>query len=343
MDQWTACVRHGARPASFPLDATMKKRTWLGLTIGAAAVFGFGIHVGMVRGVPFVGWEEGWFVSVYTGPTPFDLHPAPGAKHPVLAPSDVTDCDAVFVADPFMVKHGDTWHMFVEVMDDEEHQGDIGLATSPDGFDWQWHSIVLDEPYHLSYPQVFQHEGVWFMLPETQWVNAVKLYKADPFPTKWVEAADLLEGAYFDCTLLQWEGRWYMMTGEKFSIARLGIADELFGPWREHPASPIYFNDDHHFRCGGRMIVYNGKPYRFNQDVHGRYGNQVRAMEITRLSPTEYEERPLGAEPLLIGTGKEVGWNSDLMHHLDPHQLPDGSWIAVVDGFGRRLVFGLDY
>ena len=26
------------------------------------------------------------------------------------------------------------------------------------------------------------------------------------------------------------------------------------------------------------------------------------------------------------------GWRSKAMHHIDPWQLPDGSWRAVVDG-----------
>ncbi len=45
-------------------------------------------------------------------------------------------------------------------------QGDIGAAVSTDeGFTWNSIGTVLDEPWHLSYPFVFQHEGQVFIQP----------------------------------------------------------------------------------------------------------------------------------------------------------------------------------
>ncbi len=314
-----------------------------GIAVIGGIAFAVGIIVGNDRGIPFVGWERGWFVGVYTGPSPFELSPDPRVEQPVLRGSDVTDCDATFVADPFMVHDGSDWHLFVEVLNSDTGQGDIGHALSSDGLHWQWKSIVLDEPFHLSYPLVFSHDDVWYMLPEMHEADTVRLYKGDPFPTKWTPVADLIEGPFFDATIFQKDEYWYMITGEKYSIARLWIAQDLLGPWSEHPASPLYEQDDHYFRCAGRVIEFEGAFYRFNQDVFGRYGNQVRAFEITALSPTEYQEQQIEGNPLLIGTGASEGWNSELMHHIDAHQLPDGSWIAVVDGFGQIKAFGLDH
>ena len=37
------------------------------------------------------------------------------------------------------------------------------------------------------------------------------------------------------------------------------------------------------------------------------------------------------------------GWNKDRMHHVDPHQLEDGSWIACVDGWAKVVQIGLKY
>jgi hypothetical protein len=51
-------------------------------------------------------------------------------------------------------------------------QGDIGAAVSEDGgMTFKHIGIVLDEPWHLSYPFVFKHEGkvcaaVGSLLPE---------------------------------------------------------------------------------------------------------------------------------------------------------------------------------
>lgn len=44
-------------------------------------------------------------------------------------------------------------------------------------------------------------------------------------------------------------------------------------------------------------------------------------------------------EHLLKETG--TGWNAHGMHNIDPHQLDNGQWIACVDGYQKRLIYGL--
>jgi len=58
---------------------------------------------------------------------------------------------------------------------------------------------------------------------------------------------------------------------------------------------------------------------------------QVRASEITALTPTSYHERDVEENPILTGSG--AGWNREGMHHIDPHLMEDGRWIACVDGW----------
>ena len=62
-----------------------------------------------------------------------------------------------------------------------------------------------------------------------------------------------------------------------------------------------------------------------------RYGSQVRAFEVSELTTTSYVEREHAQSPVLTASGN--GWNRLGMHHVDPHLLPDGSWIAAVDGY----------
>ncbi len=59
------------------------------------------------------------------------------------------------------------------------------------------------------------------------------------------------------------------------------------------------------------------------------------AVEVTRLGPREYEESVLDGSSVLAGTVN--GWDPTGMHHVDPHRLEDGSWIACVDGWCNRL------
>src|SRR5262245_26175147 len=103
-----------------------------------------------------------WSIAIYTGITPFNLQP----RLPVLTKADVTDIPAAFVADPFMAQRNQTWYMFFEVMHGTKHLGEIGLATSNDALTWTYDRIVLREPFHLSYPHVFEWQNQYYMIPE---------------------------------------------------------------------------------------------------------------------------------------------------------------------------------
>lgn len=78
----------------------------------------------------------------------------------------------------------------------------------------------------------------------------------------------------------------------------------------------------------------------FYQDCAARYGDAVRAYEITALSPSAYADRECLDAPLLEGTDERFGWNSGAMHHVDPWHTGEG-WRCAVDGnvgFGRSLL-----
>src|SRR5205814_7849375 len=92
-----------------------------------------------------------------------------------------------------------------------ENKGEIGHATSADGTHWSYDRIVLAEPFHLSYPQVFAHAGEFYRIPESFQAGAVRLYQASPFPGRWQFMATLLEGDYLvDASVFQHGGRWWM-------------------------------------------------------------------------------------------------------------------------------------
>src|SRR5947207_3158598 len=126
-----------------------------------------------------------WSIGIYSGDSPFRMTPITGKHNPVLTCQDISSVPAKFVADPFMVWAGGLWHMFFEALNGETNKGEIGLATSNNGFDWTYQQIVLTEEFHLSYPYVFEWENEYYMIPETLKAEAASLYKAESFPTRW--------------------------------------------------------------------------------------------------------------------------------------------------------------
>ena len=137
-------------------------------------------------------------------------------------------------------------------------------------------------------------------------------------------------------TIFRFNDRWWLLTDLArppyyAGILRLFSAESLMGPWVEHPKSPVVDGNPHIARPAGRVLVVDGKVIRHAQDCDPIYGSQVRAFEITDLTTTSYHEREVDTNPILTASG--AGWNQSGMHHIDPHPVEGGKWIACVDGF----------
>jgi hypothetical protein len=268
--------------------------------------------------------------------SPLHFGPPEDVDNPVLTREDVSDVQAAFVADPFMLRVNHIWYMFFEVLNRQTGKGEIGLAISEDGRRWTYQHIVLAEPFHLSYPYVFEWMSDYYMIPESHEAGSIRLYQARKFPLEWFCVATLISGPRFsDSSLVRYADKWWLFTETdlkmQFDTVRLYYADDLMGPWLEHPQSPIIAGNPCTARPAGRVLVLRDRIIRYAQNCHPHYGMQVRASEITELTTESYHERDVAENPILTGSG--AGWNRDGMHHIDPHLLEDGQWIACVDGW----------
>lgn len=276
-------------------------------------------------------WEMKWAIGVYAGPTPFTLNPPVGAPNPVLSAEDVQDVQAGAVADPFLLRRGKTWYLFFEVLDRAAKRGVIAFGTSSDGLTWNYGGVVLREPFHLSYPHVFEASGEIYMIPETREAKGIRLYRAIEFPHRWTLVRELLQGSYADASVIESDGLWWIFAQRGLDELRLFWSKNVEAGWREHPLSPLWPGNRVYSRPGGRMLRYDGKLYRFAQDGALIYGHSLRVLEIDRLNEREFREHELDCSPIL--TARLHGWNASGMHHIDvqPSASEDG-WIAMVDG-----------
>ncbi|NTW83846.1 MAG: hypothetical protein HGB36_10850 [Chlorobiaceae bacterium] len=286
--------------------------------------------------------RETWAIGMYEGTSPLLLAPAKQIENPVLTADDVTDVRARFVADPFMIKHEKEYFLFFEVLNEKRNTGEIGYASSEDGWRWHYRKIVLREPFHLSYPYVFSWENSIFMVPECRKSGGIQLYRATNFPFEWKKVATLVKGSkssrapLVDPSIVNYRSRWYLFSyALKTKSLHLFHSDSLTGPWKEHPKSPLVSGSPSYSRPGGRIIIDNGNLYRFSQDEIPNYGTRVWAFQITELSEYGYAEKPAFQEPV-VEPGNGI-WNRDGMHTVDAHRQEDGKWIVYVDGFTVNL------
>ena len=312
----------------------------------ACLLLGFagGRYIWMKRGVPFVSQREQWTIGIYRSDSPFHFNKLQGWINPLFRAEDVTDVDAEFVADPFLVKEGEIWNLFFEVYNNATEQGDLAVATSKNTWIWQYEKVILDEPFHLSYPYVFKSNGDYYLIPESFEANSIRLYKADSFPTHWTYVKTLVDGRdYVDNSVIFFNDKWWLYSSVTSNdTLYLHYADSLMGPWKEHPQSPIVSQDVHKSRPSGRLLVYDGRLYRFTMDIDPPVGtHQVMVYEVIEITPTSYAEKLAQEAPIVRASGS--GWNGQAMHQLDPVQIDLNSWIASVDGFGEYLIFGWQY
>ena len=297
------------------------------LLAGSLAAVGLGARI-FVLGLED---HDIWSISVYHGTDPLRLDPHPAYRtRPALQAADIRDVNASFVADPFLVRADGRWLMFFEIFNASLRRGEIAVASSPDGVTWTYDRTVLREPFHLSYPYVFQSDGTYYMVPETGQAGEVRLYRAAAFPYEWQFERLILAGRHLDPSILQFGGRWWLFSQRVGQELALHFADDLKGPWIEHPQSPIVRGCVGTSRPGGRILESGGRLIRFAQDGELTYGRRLRAFAIEELTALSYRERELRESPVLDASGS--GWNADGMHHLDALEVGDGAWIATVDG-----------
>jgi hypothetical protein len=201
-----------------------------------------------------------------------------------------------FYADPFPFVHeGRTW-LFVEDLDHRTNKGVISVVPFGESGPSGPAQPVLEEPWHLSYPFMFAHEGQIWMIPESSANRTVTLYRADPFPHRWVAEATLLSGiAASDATIIRHGGCFWMFAatrdgaGSWSDTLSIFSAPRLHGSWQPHPGNPVLV-DQAAARPAGAMVVRDGKLWRPVQDCSAGYGCGVGLAEVTRLDHAGFEQ-----------------------------------------------------
>lgn len=247
------------------------------------------------------------------------LAPPADRLNPLYPPDDV------FWADPFGWQRDGRHFVFFEECPYATRRGHISVMELDGGAHPKGPAVpVIVEPYHLSYPFLFEFEGGLYMVPEKKATRRVDVYRCVEFPHRWEPVKTLMSGLRIvDATLFEHAGRWWMFCAVKLKWKGLRYDETLFAfhadnplssDWTPHPANPLV-RDLSRGRPGGRILrLDSGRLLRPSQDCLRHYGDGLNISEISLLTPDAYQE-----QGLWHSSGEAAGgWHG--MHHLDWHQ-----------------------
>ena len=242
-----------------------------------------------------------------------------------------------FYADPFPLHWQGRPYLFLEDYVHATGKAVISVVPFDDGGRPQTPRVVLEEPHHLSYPQVFERDGTVWMLPEASTSGRLTLYRAVDFPDRWIPEAILLHGEVSDATLLEKDGRlWLFATsrdgfGSTSDTMAVFSASSLTGPWQPHGLNPILI-DRRRARPGGAFVRgAGGKLSLPVQDGTLGYGGGLGLSELLELD--DGKVRLAEPSPILA----DGDWPYPRIHTLNrsgPLEVIDG--IAAVPRWSRR-------
>ena len=228
-------------------------------------------------------------------------------------------------ADPFLFATSDELYLFFEAVEINWH-GRIEAYKTRDMITFANIGTILELPYHLSYPAVFNHGRAVYMIPESSKANEVALFKFKDFPFRLEKINVILNGSYVDTSPLYYEGVWYLFTTSPSGLEIFFATDILNGPYYPHPKNPIT-RDPRFSRSGGLPVIVNGQLFRIAQDCSKTYGGNLNILRVFDLSTSSYREE-LAREGFFEC---DQPWNSEGGHHLSVAHFR-GETVVATDG-----------
>ena len=217
-----------------------------------------------------------------------------------------------YLADPFLFDYEGKDYCFVEQFNFLSNKGHISVLEI-NAERSKFLGTVIDENFHLSYPNVFKHNNEIYMCPESSAAKDIRLYKCKNFPLEWeLEKILIKDIQAVDSNIFRFDGKWWILTnvdssksGEFCSELHLFFSHDIkSNSWKSHPMNPVIF-DSKCARNGG-MIFENENLYRVFQ-IQGwdNYGENFGVSKIIKINEHEYlEERVFEFKQKLLNKAK---------------------------------------
>lgn len=217
-----------------------------------------------------------------------------------------------YFADPFLFGWAGRQWLFCEEFPYATAKGILSVASVEANGTIGAPRPILETDGHLSWPQVFAHDGRLYMIPESATAGRIELWRADNFPTEWVLDRVLIDAVHaHDPVLHLTESGAFILAnvnddgGSSWDALGLFHAPHLMGEWRAHARNPLIV-DASCVRGASPIVRRGAELWRATQDCRTGYGDGLVLCRVTRLDAGGFAQEVvarLGAPPGLAAAG----------------------------------------
>ncbi|MEE9326705.1 MAG: hypothetical protein V3U71_05365 [Cocleimonas sp.] len=205
----------------------------------------------------------------------------------------------VFHADTFVVYKDNKYTLFYEELKFEDYHGYLMAAELDiENNELINKKVILKLDHHLSYPNVFEENGTYYMIPECADSHRVDLYECTSFPYQWKKKKTLIEGIQaIDPTPLKTKDGWYLFLTELKKGAECNDELSIYkssclfdAPFEKLYEEPV-ISDVTNARMAGHFIQRDGEILRVSQNCGKYYGQQTNINKVIQIENGYKEQR----------------------------------------------------
>lgn len=237
-------------------------------------------------------------------------------------------------ADPFIIIDKNYLYVFFETKSEFE-KGKVSCVSFEltDTNRFYDYGVVLEEDFHLSFPNVFRLFDDYYMVPESAEAGNVFLYISRDFPNNWQRLKVLVNHPIVDVSVFFSDGVHLVGTDKAGRLLHYYSPDLLS---EFVLVENVKYNNLKANRNGGNIFNFRGESYRVVQVGNNYYGERLCFRQINTINNIEYSE--FEVDLIIENPGKKfmnLGY-----HHLSMASDGDDTWVAI-DGFRKDTFFNL--
>lgn len=195
-------------------------------------------------------------------------------------------------ADPILYWREGKIYVFCEMYNRKKCKAGIAVSEVDEDDNLLRPQMIIEEEFHMSFPFVFNYNGVDYMIPETVETGKIKFYKSVRFPHEWELDCEIDMEDCCDCVVVNEADKYHLITSKINRINPLQTKNEIYSLYRSggkfniEKIKYVFSNEDEYSYIGrnaGPIFKLDGRWYHPVQiSAPYQYGKGIRFDEVIK-------------------------------------------------------------